>query len=100
MNIEIKLHTIYLVYTRSAGRSQTSQTTGATTKRQNTTANLPRGKRQRVANLRESESEELEADATLTRANIPKIVEAVLGNLPVGNSDTTDDSGDNLHLGK
>jgi len=78
--------------TCSAGtRSQTSQTTGATTKRQNTTASLPRAKRQHVANPQESESEEVEAEATeeefdntpLTRAYIPKIVEAVLGNHPV-----------------
>jgi len=61
-----------------------------------------------VANPRESKSEEVEAEATeeefdntlLTRMDIPKIVEAVLSNLPVENSYTTDDSGDNLHLGK
>jgi len=84
--------------THSAGtRNQTSQTTGVTTKRQNTTASLPCVKRQRVTNPQESESEEVEAEATeeefdntpLTRVNIPKIIEAVLGNLPVDNSNTT-----------
>ena len=91
--------------TRAKSRTQeeTSRTTRTTTtKRQSVSTNPPRAKRQRaVANTRrESDSEDTSEevdDTPLTRADIPKIVDAVLSNFS-----TEDDSqaGDGSHLGE
>jgi len=66
-------------------------------------------KRWRVVSPRESDSDDNDAEVTeeeiddtpLTKANIPKIVEAVLSNLPSEDSDpTNDDNQDAPRLGK
>ena len=83
-------------------------TTRTTTKQQSASTNPPRAKRQRagtVANTRhesnsEDASEEVD-DTPLTRADIPKIVDAVLSNFSMEGTSPKDDSqADGLHLGE
>ena len=77
--------------------------TRSTKKRKNASAAPARTKRPRTGHThRESDSEtKTEADDTpLTRADIPKIVDAVLNNLSTDGASSRDDSHDNPHLGE
>ena len=72
------------------------------TKRSNATAHLPRAKRQRLREQSPSTSEDEEGevfdDAPLTKADIPKIVEAVMNQFPKESDDSQNQSQDNPHL--
>ena len=75
---------------RPTGAGKESSGTTKSTKRKSTTADPPRQKHQRVATIREPESDSSTSeddeefdDNPLTKANIPKIVEAVISNRKV-----------------
>ena len=83
---------------KSRTQEETSRTTRTTAKRKSASANPPRPKRQRLADTRrESDSED---DTPLTKADIPKIVDAVLSNFSTEGIGSMDDSQDNPHLGE
>jgi len=74
-------------------------------KRRSTTANPPRQKRRRVATIQETESDSATSDndeeiddTPLTRADIPKIVEAVINNIPKEGDGSPEDN--SPHLGE
>ena len=73
-------------------------------KQKSASADSPRPKRQHLANTcRESDSEDdtEEIDNTpLTKADIPKIVDAALSNFSTEGITSMDDSQDNPHLGE
>ena len=91
---------------RKKSRTQegTSRTTRTTTKRKSASAVPPHPKRQRLADTRresdsEDDTEEID-DTPLTKADIPKIVNAVLSNFSTKGISSMDDNQDNPHLGE
>ena len=89
---------------KSRTQEETSRTTRTTAKRKSASADPPRPKCQRLADTRresdsEDNTEEID-DTPLTKADIPKIVDAVLSNFSTEGISSMDDSQDNPHLGE